>query len=185
LVLTFCIPPSEDCFPCASILKLTSITGAPIQVFEVEVYSSGINVAQNKLAVQSSAFRTYVAAKAVDGNNSTFSHTVGGTSSWKVDLGGLFPIESVKILNRWCLNESDPTDCLCHLSNAVLSLFDDNGGWVDSILLGNTCGQPVVSVIPGECSNESTNSTLFMTFQDWTQLPFSGNVSEEEEGLKL
>ncbi len=126
-------------------VKLQSVTGAPIQVFEVKVYSSGNNVAENKTARQSSTFKgnpRFGANRAVDGNENTFSHTVASRECspwWEVDLGGLFPIESVNILNRWCQDESDPTECLCRLSHASLALFDDQGRCVESISLGNTC----------------------------------------------
>jgi hypothetical protein len=126
-------------------VKLQSVTGEPIQVFEVKAYSSGVNVAQGKTAMQSSTFRgnpRFDANKAIDGNANTFSHTVVSStcpSWWEVNLGGLFPIESIEILNRWCQDESDPTSCLCRLSHASLALFDEAGRCVESISIGDVC----------------------------------------------
>jgi hypothetical protein len=52
----------------------------------------------------------------------------------------LFPIESIKILNRWCQDKLDQQGCLCHLSHAAIFLLDDDGKWVNATLTGNTCG---------------------------------------------
>lgn len=121
-------------------MKMQSITGDPIHVFEVEVYSSGKNVAKNKSATQSSTLKTFSAALAVDGNPRTFSHTNDTMCSWwEVDLGGLVPIESVKIMNRWCENPSDTKGCLCRLSHVTVSLFD-NKKWISGAWIGDTCG---------------------------------------------
>ncbi|KAL7484502.1 hypothetical protein ACHAW6_011935, partial [Cyclotella cf. meneghiniana] len=86
--------PAHDCYPFVKKVKLQSVTGAPIQVFEVKVYSSGNNVAENKTARQSSTLKgnpRFGANRAVDGNEDTFSHTVASgvcSSWWEVDLGG-------------------------------------------------------------------------------------------------
>jgi hypothetical protein len=114
-------------------------------MFEVKVLSSGSNVASGKSATQGSNFKgdsnKFGAHKAVDGNEGTFSHTeVDACSWWEVDLGGAFAIESVKIMNRWCGNPTDSSKCLCRLSRATISLEDDNGNWVDTALIGDTCG---------------------------------------------
>jgi hypothetical protein len=83
------------------------------------------------------------AFKAVDDNENSFSHT--GRSEcgvwWEVDLGDSFPAESIKIMNRWCQDQSDPTGCLCKPSHAAIFLLDDDGKWVDAALTGNTCGK--------------------------------------------
>jgi hypothetical protein len=135
----------SSCFPKASKVKLQSLTGVPIQMFEVQVISTGLNVAIGKDATQSSDFKgkaMFAASKAVDDNKNSFSHT--GRSEcgiwWEVDLGDSFPIESIKILNRWCQAKEDPFGCLCKLSHTVISLLDDDGKWVDGALTGNTCG---------------------------------------------
>lgn len=123
-------------------VKLQSHTSLPIQVFEVEVYSAGNNVAAGKTATQSTTNPNFPAGNAVDRGLTTFSHTAVGdkVAWWKVDLGGMFPIESVKVLNRWCRNSSDPSGCLCRLSHAAVVLYDDRDKWVYSTLIGNMCG---------------------------------------------
>jgi hypothetical protein len=114
-------------------------------MFELQVISKGSNVALGKVATRSSDFKgkaMFSASKAVDGNVNSFSHT--GRSEcgvwWEVNLEDSFPIESIKILNRWCENESDVNRCMCRLSHAAISLLDDDGKWVDGVLTGNTCG---------------------------------------------
>ena len=126
----------------ASKVKLQSITGMPIQMFELEVYSDGVNAALGKTARQSSNLKPkFGAPKAVDGNKNTFSHTKMDACSWfEVDLGDSMPIESVKIANRYCIDSSDPSGCLCRLSHVAVSLFDGDN-WVDTTLIGNTCGE--------------------------------------------
>jgi hypothetical protein len=113
-------------------------------MFELQVISRGLNVAIGKDASQSSDFKgkaMFAASKAVDDNESSFSHT--GRSGcgvwWEVDLGESYPVESIKILNRWCQAKEDPTGCLCKLSHAAISLLDDDGKWLDATLTGNTC----------------------------------------------
>eukprot|EP00124_Ichthyophonus_hoferi_P005525 Ihof_evm1s824 gene=Ihof_evmTU1s824 len=52
---------------------------------------------------QSSTLRDYVAANAVDGNNSTYSHTVGGDTTepwWQIDMGRNVNLHYVEVLNR-------------------------------------------------------------------------------------
>jgi hypothetical protein len=135
-------PTSSPSFPIAKEVRLHSITGQQLHMFEVEIYSSGVNVAKGKAATQSSNLNTFVASRAVDGKQNSFSHTNDSTYSWwKVDLGGSFPIESVKIVNRWCGNVGDAQGCLCRLSHVILSLFDEKGQWVAATSLGDACGK--------------------------------------------
>ena len=116
------------CYPLASKVKLQSITGEPIAIFEIEVMSSGVNVAEGSTASQSSTFKNkpqFEASSAVDGDLSSFSHTDGDSCSWfEVDFEASVPIESVKIMNRWCGDETDTQKCLCRLSRVAVSLFD-------------------------------------------------------------
>ena len=133
--------------PSGSKVKIFSLYGKPIQMFEVQVISSGMNVAQGKLAFQSSTLKDkFDASKAVDGNSNSFSHTKGGLPWWEVDLGGSYPIESVHIANRWCRNSDDPRGCLCRLSHSVVSIVDESSDWVASQFLGDTCGQLEVDI---------------------------------------
>lgn len=133
-------PTSSPVVPVAKEVRLHSITGEQIHVFEREIYSSGVNVAKGKMATQSSTLNAFIASRAVDGTPTSFSHTDDNSYSWwQVDLGGLFPIESIKIVNRWCGNPSDPKRCLCRLSHSVISLFDDKGQWVATEMIGDAC----------------------------------------------
>ena len=111
-------------------------------MFEVEVISEGSNVALGKSATQGSTLKHFDAARAIDGDVGTFSHTdPGACSNWEVDLGELKPIHSITIKNRWCKSESDDPQCLCRLSQATVSLFDDQDEWVHTALIGNMCGE--------------------------------------------
>ena len=114
-------------------------------MFEVQVLSSGSNVAFGKLSSQSSLLNNFFASLAVDGKLNTFSHTNVATSGnpvwWQVDLGNEFRIESVTIMNRWCGSSADPNGCLCRLSNATLFLFDSEGDVVGTQSTGDTCGK--------------------------------------------
>lgn len=144
-----CLPVYKEggmCLPRANKVKLQStIAGNPIQMFEFEVISNSINVALGKTATQSADFKgntRFSASRAVDGNANTFSHTRSDNCAWwTVDLGGTYTINSIKILNRYCIDPTDPSGCLCRLSHAVVSLLDENGQWVDTKVLGDTCGE--------------------------------------------
>ena len=118
-------------------------------MFEVQVYSSGINVATMKSSSQSSTLNNFGASLAVDGKNNTFSHTnVAASGSpvwWKVDLGKEFRVESVTVLNRWCRSSSDPNGCLCRLSFASLFLIDSKGAIVATQTFGDTCGKQKIT----------------------------------------
>ena len=134
-----------SCGPQASVVKVQSLTDSPLSFFEVQVLSSGINVAEGKSASQQSTYQNndskFGAGKAVDGAMTTFSHTdVGGCASWQVNLGGSYSIDSLLIHNRNCgSSASDP--CLCRLSHAAVSLFDQTGQLLTTILIGDMCGK--------------------------------------------
>ena len=57
-----------------------------------------------------------------------------------MDLGEEHSIEHVQLLNRYCIDQTDPDDCLCRLSDANLSLLDDRDQVVATKSLGDTCG---------------------------------------------
>ena len=130
-------------YPMARYVKIESTTGDDIQMFDVEVISSGMNIALGKPADQSSTLVDDIArlaTYAVDGDLTTYSHTDCDGPWWLVDLGELVPIEKVTIINRWCDSPSDEPGCLCHLSNATLSLLDESEMDVESQMIGDTCG---------------------------------------------
>ena len=119
-------------------------------MLEVEAYRSGMNVALNQPATQSSTHHSndkFAASKAVDGLTSTFSHTSvqdgcsATASTWlEVELDG-YPIESVTIKNRACGSE-ELQHCLCRLSQTVVMLLDETGDLVDGAMTmtGDMCG---------------------------------------------
>jgi hypothetical protein len=90
---------------------------------------------------------TYGPARAVDGDNNTFSQTdvelTGSPVWWEVDLGGNFEVDSVVIINKGCENQDDPQECLCNLTGAQIFLFDTSGNITASLhSIGDTCDKP-------------------------------------------
>ena len=161
----------DSCYPDVSKLKIESVTGENIAVFELQVLSDGVNVALNKTASQSSTLGTRTASLAVDGSATTFSHTNDTSAFWEVDLGGTFPTEFVKIKNRWCSNTSDPNGCLCRLSGATLSLMDEQSVVVSTKTIGNTYGVHDLSFDFSSCTPTTTvpsASTPSITISDAT-----------------
>jgi hypothetical protein len=136
-------PRSTSCL--AKKVKLQSTSSTALHMFEVNVFSGGLNVAKNKVASQSSTFNDneikFGAGRAVDGHNQTFSHTALLENSWwEVDLQSMVNVESVNVLNRYCgWDTSDPHGCLCRLSGALVQLIDDNGVVLSTSVLGDTC----------------------------------------------
>jgi hypothetical protein len=141
----------DNCYPNARFVKLESTTGKPIQVFEVEVLSNSVNVAVDKTATHSDTHKTFDASYAIDGDEGTFSHTgmadgPNGTDWLEIDLGGLYSIDTIVIHNRWCANKDDPNGCLCRLSEAMLALADEEGKFIASAQMPNTCTHDRVTV---------------------------------------
>ena len=145
-----------SCYPDARKVRLESTTGEQIQMFELQALSSGVNIALNKTATQSSTLGTKSASFAVDGNVATFSHTDDINAMWEVDLGDVFSLESVFIKNRWCGDPSDANGCLCRLSGATLSLLNDQGEVVSVESIGNTCGEYDLSFDVSSCTPTTT-----------------------------
>jgi hypothetical protein len=127
-------------------VRLESTTGAYIQLFELKALSSNDNVALQGTATQSSDWNDrFVASKAIDGDETTFSHTKDASSYLEVDLGNAYSIEKVVIVNRWCGGTGDTVGCLCRLSKANLSLIDEDGLVIARRQLGDTCKQLTIS----------------------------------------
>lgn len=148
---------ATSCSSLAQKVKIESTTGQPIQVFEIQTISAGLNVALRKSASQSSTLKSFEASRAVDGglSSSSFSHTDPSDSSpWlQVDLGEMISVEEISIVNRYCEKESDPKGCLCRLSHAKISLLTSNDVLVNSAVVGETCGDLTVSIQP--CSDDA------------------------------
>jgi hypothetical protein len=153
-------------------VRLESTTGQVLHMFELDVYTSSGNAAMQGTASQSSTFKNdpdkFAASKAIDGSNTTFSHTENGYSSawWEVDLNGSVDVESISILNRWCLNNAD---CLCRLSNATV-IFYENNVVVATRQLGNTCEKLLIS-------EEFTSSTPSASSSPTSNAPVSSSPS--------
>ncbi|KAL3793978.1 hypothetical protein HJC23_009461 [Cyclotella cryptica] len=140
--------PTTTCSSYVRKVRLESTSGKQIQMFELSAYSSGVNVALQGSAKQSSVLKDnnkYAAFNAIDGDGTTFCHTSDTNAYWELDLNGLYKIESVVISNRWCASPSDVTGCLCRISSARLLLLDETNAVVAARSLGNTCGMLIVS----------------------------------------
>ncbi|KAL3796404.1 hypothetical protein HJC23_004201 [Cyclotella cryptica] len=181
-------PSQSPVIPCgtrARKVKIESTTQQSIHVFEVQVFSSGSNVAVGKAATQSSTFQNFGASRAVDGSAKSFSHTKDAFSSpswdsdtspwWEVDLGELFHIEKVHVLNRFCADPSDPNGCLCHLTNATLSLRDQNDLVVATKSFGDTCG---VLTVKESFADDSPSCTVAI---DTDSLELTADDTETDE----
>jgi hypothetical protein len=140
-------------------VKVQSLTGLPIEMREVRVFSSDAdNVAIDKNATQSSDLNdSSDASKAVDGKWGSWSSTGTDTCSascsawWELDLGAPFPVEKVIIVNRKC---NDDVSCSCKLSHATMGLFDDKGNVVQVKNLQDTCGKGwIVRKFPASAAN--------------------------------
>ena len=125
-------------------------------MFELQVLANGINVAPQGTAIQSSDFKSnnfkFGAARSLDGDNSTFSHTnIEVGSWWEVDLANEVEVESIIIINRYCRNPQDPNGCLCRLSQSDLMLYDGMGMAIAKRSLGDTCNTFTISRQFGQC----------------------------------
>ena len=147
----------------AQIVKIQGTSSEPIQVFEVEVLSNNKNVAVGKSASQSSTYQSRTpASNAVDGSNSTLSHTSSEPEPWwQVDLQQIEVIQIIQIVNRFCGDRTDTHKCLCRLSDAKLELYDETGSTLlASRALGDTCGEHTVVEAFESCSSTTTASQI-------------------------
>eukprot|EP00956_Cyclotella_meneghiniana_P005579 scaffold7169_cov76-Cyclotella_meneghiniana.AAC.11 len=96
-------PPSSVCTTPGRKIKITSITGEYLHMFEVQAWAGDVNIALNKLTTQGSDFKDnpgkFGAFNAVDGDAAFFSHTDGDCVWWEVDLGYSYDISSITIKN--------------------------------------------------------------------------------------
>lgn len=124
-------------------------------MFEVKLFSDGIEVASQGIATQSSTFRNdarFSAANANDGIDSSFSHTESTADSWwQLEFQRPLGLEQILILNRYCRNEMDPAGCLCRMSFARIELYDELDSVIKTITLGDTCNQLSISASFSQC----------------------------------
>jgi hypothetical protein len=126
-------------------VRVEATTGEHLHVLEFQIHStSGSNVAKQGSASQSSTWGNLAAAKAIDGSNSTSSHTADSNAWWGVQLTEAVEVEQLVILNRYCQGVADSLGCLCCHSEARITLYNNNVS-VGTRQLGNTCGELVVS----------------------------------------
>ena len=137
-------------------------------MFEVEILSSGSNVAVRKSASQSTNLKDnkLLAEDAVDGDNSTFSHTLSEYESWwQVDIEQTEIIQTVQIVNRFCGDETDTLNCMCRLSHANLEIYDGSGSTTPlaSRALGDTCSRFTVVETFESCSSTTASPSASPT----------------------
>lgn len=113
------------------------------------------NIAQWKAATQSSTLGDFSASRAIDGKIDTFSHTNDSNAWLEIDMGAVYPISYVEIANRWCLDPSDLTGCLCRLSGVKLLLTDNSDYVVATESIGNACKLKTAIVRFDTCSTPS------------------------------
>lgn len=104
--------------------------GRTLTIAEVQIFSGGRNIAPSGIASQSSTVYGAVAQRAVDGNASpkfednSMSHTMEDQENawWEIDLGGVYPLESIVIWNR-----SEQSDSLAlRMDQWTLEILDKN-----------------------------------------------------------
>lgn len=135
-------PYASSCYPQFNKIKLQSTTGQVINMFEFQVLSQGINIATNGTAIQSSTRKQAIASKAIDDNPTTHSSTAALDPSgwWEINFDATVTADTISIMNRWCVDNTDPNGCLCWLSDATLSVEDEHGELVFADSTGDTCG---------------------------------------------
>jgi hypothetical protein len=158
----------HTCSVDAQTIKLESTTGQVIQMFEVQVFSGGINIAQDGKASSSSRHKMLSAEKAIDGDMSTFSHTSLDDlhAWWQLDLNRVRSFDRLIIFNRWCQSPKDEPSCLCRLSYAKLSFMDESGG-VKTISLGDTCNTPELEIDLTTCEEPSVTNDENTEVEEW------------------
>jgi hypothetical protein len=124
----------------------------PIELRELQIYTGGINIAQQGSAYQSSTYQgawqadgwlsDFGPSKAIDGDTSTYSSTSiedNYNPYWGVNLDSAYSVENITILHGSCGNET----CLCGLSNYSLFVEDVSGNW-ESMPFVDTCNESVI-----------------------------------------
>ena len=169
-------------------VRLESTTGENIQIFELKVTSAGENVALQGTATQSSDWNDrFTAVKAIDGDDTTFSHTNDSNAFLEVELSEARSIDEVVIINRWCANAGDPHSCLCRLSHANLSLVDGDGSIIVTRQLGDTCGvlsisEAFVSDLGCVPTTEDTATTKSTNTNNPTNSPTESSTTAPSSG---
>jgi hypothetical protein len=116
-------------FPSVSSVEITTTSGQPLSLAEVEVFAAngGARIQSQGVATQSSESSGGVPARAIDGNTngSYFSNSVTHTNAqnpawWKVRFASPVPVNRIVVWNR--------TDCCqSRLNGATIRVFDQAG----------------------------------------------------------
>ena len=132
----------SSCYPNARKVKLvqSATRTDSLQMLDVGVFSSEIDVALGKPVVQSSTNYDQ-ASSGNDADLTMTSETEDKDLWWIVDLLGEVQVERVSISNRRCVDLTGGTQCLCELSNAMLSVLDEEDTVIASQILGDTCSK--------------------------------------------
>ena len=159
-------------------IRIVSFEGEAILLYNVEAFSSDINVATEGVATQSFDYsNVHPALNAIDGNDTSFSLTKGLDAYWEVDLGGLFLIESVVLTISYMdsrirmlidggytgLESLYSEDSSCRLSNGTVTLLDDEDSVVESQSLNDTCGHSTIQL----SFNPTTSFSRVSTSEGW------------------
>jgi hypothetical protein len=171
-------------------VKIQSANTSVLHMFEVLVMSNGNNVALNGVSSQSSTFRNaarFASSQAIDENNSTFSHTAEEINSWwQVELQSSLVIEDIMIVNRFCgWNPSDPSGCLCRLSDSTISLLDENDSIVTTRSIGDTCNQFLVAESFKTSSDSKPTYTVLLESTTGQQLQMFELMVHTSSGLNV
>jgi hypothetical protein len=176
----------KSCYPQFRKVKLQSTTGLSIHMFEFQLLSEGVNIATNGNATQSMTRRQKYASHAIDENPTTYSLTFDADAWWQVDMGATTTADSISILNRWCVDSTDPNDCLCWISNATLSIFDEEDTLVFSESLGDTCGLYELNFDLSSCDETTSDEIMIPILLPPTPNPtLSPSLSASDIGVVL
>eukprot|EP00956_Cyclotella_meneghiniana_P035645 scaffold116778_cov90-Cyclotella_meneghiniana.AAC.1 len=145
-------------------------------MFEMQLFSAGVNVALNGTANQSSTLQTWNASNAIDNDPSTFSHTGLGDKNawWELELNENHVLDHLTVVNRYCQDVNDAPACLCRLSNATILLLDENDVVVRTESLGDTCNQLELDLDLSSCADTmppSASPTLKPTTASSSSFP--------------
>lgn len=132
---------------------------------EIKVVNTNLfNDAVGKTATQSSNYvrpngQVLGASLAVDGDNSSFSHTSSNDPSpwFMVDLESDLELSHVLIANRACTTQNADS-CLCRLSDATIDLMDEQDNVIVQQSLGNTCAKHYIQIYFPKCAVPSPDS---------------------------
>ena len=142
------LPSSEQCIPRAQKVKIQTLPGQYLKLFDVQIYSSssGSNLAIGKTANQSTTLEDGTSAsEAINQDEYLFSQTRHDDphSWWEVDIGSTYEIKTIYIGLFSCRHgpENDIIWCYCHLGGANITLLDYAGESVANYTMDMVCAK--------------------------------------------